>query len=311
LVAEYETGALQTDLALKYGVTQNAVSKILTRCGAKLRTLNEIQPPTFDVDEAVRLYEVERRTTGEVAKVLGVSQSVVASHLYRRGVTKSSGRGHKYRFFDRDFFSDVNHVSAYWAGFIAADGCVHRENNTISFGLHPDDRVLLERLKIAAKLEQPVTERLNNKGKLYVWMDVTCPQWVEALEKNYLITPRKSLTLQPPIHLGWEFVWSFVRGVLDGDGHASVNGRKLQLTSGSKPFLEWVVLDVFRAHHKIYEHPQYERVDGSIGIAYGCYVSGSVLREILPRLYANSTPETRLDRKYDRFVAGGLLNSPV
>ena len=307
IVKEYEAGSLQTALALKYGVTQNAISKILVRCGAKLRTLGEIQPPTFDVEEAARLYEVSKQTTAEIGELLGVSQSVVASHLNRRGVTKTIGRGTRYKLFDREFFSKVTHTSAYWAGFIAADGCVTEKNNTVSFGVHPDDRILLERLKQSASLEQPITLRPNNKGGLYAWMSITCPQWVAALEEHYFITPRKSLTLRPPTHLGWEYVWSYIRGVFDGDGHASADGRRLQLTSGSKLFLEWVIRDVFRAHHKIYDHPKYIRVDGSVGTAYGCYVTGSVLRDILPKVYENSTDQTRLARKYDRFLSGGQL----
>lgn len=310
MVVEYEAGAIQTALAAKYDLTQRAVSLILQRGGAKLRSPTEAQPPTFDVGEAERLWSVEQRTTYEIAEALGVSQSVVATHLKRRGVLKREGRGVRYKFFDREFFSEVSHVSAYWAGFIAADGCVHGENNTISFGLHPDDRDLLERLKEAARLDQPITERLNNKGKLYVWMAVTCPQWVVALEKNYNITPKKSLTLQPPTQLGWEFVWSFVRGVFDGDGHASADGSAWQLVSGSKPFLEWVVRDVLRSYHKISGTADYERADGTVGCAWTCWVMGPVLREVLPRLYAHSTPETRLARKYDRFVAGGSM-APV
>lgn len=306
LVTEYEAGALQTDLALKYGITQNAVSKLLVRCGARLRSSSECQPPTFDVAAAVRLYEVDKKTTGEIAAALGVSQSVVANHLLRRGVTQRVGRGRKYKLFDREFFSEVNHASAYWAGFIAADGCVHGEKSTVSLGLHPDDRELLERLKLAAKLEQPITERPNNSGRNYVWMDVTCPQWVKALERHYFITPSKSLTLRPPTHLGWEYVWSYVRGVFDGDGHVSLDGHYLNLISGSEQFLEWVIRDVFRAHHKIYQTPEYEKVDGSFSHSYACYITGPVLREVLPRLYANSTPATRLDRKYNRFLAGGF-----
>jgi predicted transcriptional regulator len=104
LVAEYEAGGLQVELAAKFGITQVAVSKILARCGAKLRTACESQPPTFDVSEAARLWSVEQKTTYEVGVLLGVSQSVVAAHLKRRGVLRSKGRGVRYKFFDRKFF---------------------------------------------------------------------------------------------------------------------------------------------------------------------------------------------------------------
>jgi hypothetical protein len=136
---------------------------------------------------------------------------------------------------------------------------------------------------------------------------VTCPQWVESLERIYRITPRKSLTIQPPTALGWEYVWSYIRGVFDGDGHASILGNALHLVSGSEPFLTWIVRDVFRAHHKISPTADYVRKDGTVSNAYGCRVTGDVLRDVVPRLYEHSTPETRLARKYDRFRAAGLL----
>lgn len=301
LVADYVGGMKQTDLAAKYGVSQGAVSQFLRASDVRMRTATEAQPPTFDVADAVRLFE-SGRTTYEVAEAVGVSQSVVYGHLKRRDVALAQrGRGRRYKDFDRQFFANVNHTSAYWAGFIAADGCVHEENNTVSFGLHPDDRALLENLRVAARLEQPIVERPNTSGKSYVWLNVTSPQWVEALERNYNITARKSLTLRPPTQLGWEFVWSFLRGYFDGDGHASADGHALQLTCGSRVFLEWSVREVMRSHHKLYT------MTPGDSVAYGCRVVGPVLRDVLPRLYEHSTPETRLARKYDRFKAGGWL----
>jgi hypothetical protein len=306
LLKEYADGETQTALARKYGLSQGIVSRTV-RTHGKTRSPQEAQPPTFDVEEAVRLFTEEKRTTYEIADILGVSQSPVWTHLRRRGVnTSQKDRGQKYKFFDRDFFAEVNHMSAYWAGFAAADGCVHEENDTLSFGIHPDDRELLERFKVAARLDQPITLRPNNTGRIYAWMNVTCPRWVEALALNFNVTPRKSLTIQPPVQIDRAFVWSFIRGVFDGDGHAKADGSTLQITSGSLPFLTWIVRDVFRAHHALYSMP-YERKDGTHSEAWGCAVCGDVFRDVVRLLYADSTPETRLARKYARFKAAGVL----
>lgn len=306
LLAEYAAGSIQTDLAARYNLSQGIVSRTL-RTHGKTRSPQEAQRPTFDVDEAVRLFTVEKRTIYEIAAALGVSYTPVFTHLRRRRVvTAQRDRGQKYKFFDRDFFAEVNHVSAYWAGFAAADGCVHEENDTLSFGIHPDDRELLERFKIAARLDQPITLRPNNTGRIYAWLNVTCPRWVEALALNFNVTPRKSLTIQPPTQLDRAFVWSYIRGVFDGDGHAEADGSSLQLTSGSLPFLTWIIRDVFRAHHSIYSMP-YERKDGSHSEAHGSRITGNVFRDVVRLLYADSTPETRLARKYDRFKVAEVL----
>ena len=85
LVADYVAGMKQTALAAKYGVAQTAVSKMLRARGTQMRSNMEAQPPTFDVAEAVRLFK-QGNTTYAIADVVGVSQSVVYSHLKRQGV---------------------------------------------------------------------------------------------------------------------------------------------------------------------------------------------------------------------------------
>ena len=60
---------------------------------------------------------------------------------------------------------------------------------------------------------------------------------------------------------------------------------------------KWIARVVVRAHHAIYRH----------STIWGCRITGPVCRAALPRLYAGSTPDTRLRRKYERFVAGGAL----
>ena len=91
LIAEYAAGVKQMDLAAKYEVSQGAVSQLLRKRGVQMRSNTEAQPPTFDVDEAVRLWTTGQGTTYEVAEVMGVSQSVIAAHLKRRGVSKREG----------------------------------------------------------------------------------------------------------------------------------------------------------------------------------------------------------------------------
>ena len=88
-MALYEAGSTQVELASSFGLSQARVSQIL-RMGGKVGRKAQ---PTFDVDEAKRLYETGMSTTA-VGETLGVSQSVIASHLRRAGVTRSQrGRG--------------------------------------------------------------------------------------------------------------------------------------------------------------------------------------------------------------------------
>lgn len=282
---DYAEGATQTSLAEKYGLSQVRVSQILREDDVPTRTREEANAPTFDVDEAERLYR-DGLSGAKVGAILGVSSGVVLSHMRRRGVTRSKGR--RYINYDEAFFGTVDPLRSYWAGFIAADGCVYKDRVVI--GLHPSDRELLDNLKKAALLPHPVIERANGSGRKYAYLEVWCPQWVSDLWANFGVGPRKAKTLKPPSLPTEADEWAFVRGYFDGDGHAAKGKSAFQITSGSKPLLEWMIREVMGSKHSIY----------ASGGSWGCYVCGPKFREIVPKLYEGSTVETRLARKYER-----------
>jgi hypothetical protein len=288
IIDGYKAGAKQVELAATCGLTQVRISQILRKYGVSVRSNQELNPVTFDVDFAELLYSTGLSGSA-LGEVLGVSSGVVLTHLRRRGATRPTGGVRKYSL-DENFFSTVDPVRAYWAGFLAADGCVYK--NRVVIGLHPQDEDMLEKLKVAAKLQNPIAKRRNSSGHEYVYLEVSCAQWVQDLLKRYKITPHKSQTLEPPDLPTEELRWAYVRGYFDGDGHAPGDGHAVQVTCGSKVFLTWVVREVLGAFHKIYAN------NGS----WGCYVTGPTARVVIPKLYAGSTPETRMARKYERLL---------
>jgi hypothetical protein len=289
IIDGYKAGAKQAELAATCGLTQVRISQILRKYGVSARSNQELNPITFDVDYAEFLYSTGLSGSA-VGEVLGISSGVVLTHLRRRGVTRPTGGVRKYAL-DEAFFSTVDPVRAYWAGFLAADGCVYK--NRVVIGLHPQDEDMLLKLCRAARLQNPIAKRRNSSGHEYVYLEVSCSQWVRDLLVHYKITPHKSQTLEPPDLLTEELRWAYVRGYFDGDGHAPISGDLVQITCGSEVFLAWVIREVFGAPHKIYPN------NGS----WGCYVTGPVARAVIPKLYAGSTPETRMARKYDRLLA--------
>jgi hypothetical protein len=288
IIEQYKAGATQAEVAQFVGLTQVRVSQILKKYGVPVRSNVEINPVTFDVDCAEFLYSMGLSGPA-VGELLGISASVILTHMRRRGVTRPTGGVRKYSL-DEGFFSEVDLVRAYWAGFIAADGCVYR--NRVVIKLHPSDEDMLLKFRAAARCSHPVTKWWNTAGQEYLCVDVSCQRWVQDLLQHYKITPRKSLTLEPPDLPSEDLRWAYVRGYFDGDGHAPIAGSRIQITCGSKVFLTWVVRDVFGAAHKIYA------LNGS----WGCYVCGSTARATIPKLYEGSTSETRMARKYERLL---------
>jgi hypothetical protein len=157
---------------------------------------------------------------------------------------------------NRHFFTEPNILNSYWAGFIAADGCIVEHKNsatkTLTISITEGDRYLLERFAIdtgftgSVRIEKTKESfidgrRLNVKPTASI--SVSCAQeWFSDLEKNFKITPRKSLTLQPPHHLDKECSLAYIKGFFDGDGcaHFRKNGYFNMLFYGTLECLTWI-----------------------------------------------------------------------
>ena len=303
----FATGQMRTQqmLAEEFGVSQGTVGRVLRMYGARIRTRTEASPTTIPVDEAARIYLANpRMTIREIAALFGRSFSALQAQFNRAGIVRRSSKDYlKYSQCDRQFFSEVDPVRAYFAGFIAADGYITVKANAVVLGIHPKDRSVLESLQKAATLDQPIVERPNNKGNLYNWLSVCSPEWVRDLRQQYNIVNRKSLILQPPPFEEPSLVWAYIRGYFDGDGHAGKSGT-IAFTCGSPVFLQWL-----RAwlHTDCGDpgHVQTHLWETEDGVEYVTaqslfYSKRDVSGRIARKMYEHSTPATRLARKYLR-----------
>lgn len=119
----------------------------------------------------------------------------------------------KPRIYNENAFKLYTPESAYWAGFIAADGCITGE--TLKICLSYKDIEHLEKFK---KFLQSTHKISSNTDKYYrAEIGFKNIQINEDLEYNYNITPKKSLIYEMPL-LPEEVLPHFVRGYFDGDG---------------------------------------------------------------------------------------------
>jgi hypothetical protein len=171
----------------------------------------------IDIDIIKKNYFDGKLTLKQIASHYGCTPHVIKTRL--------NGAGYKLRLpahipkysHNQSFFSVPNVTNSYWAGVIAADGCILRRRghtDTLSLDTHYNDISQLERFKTdiqftgkISKYKQMRSIRINNANNLSF-----------ALEKNFSIIPRKTKRLCPPNITDERLIKAFIVGYIDGDG---------------------------------------------------------------------------------------------
>lgn len=194
-------------------------------------------------------------------------------------------------------FDVVNKESAYWIGFLAADGCVD-DKGRVRVGLQRSDIGHLQKLAKFVGSSHTIQERDNRCD-----LEFTCRNMANDLSK-YGIVPRKSVEYYPgPVDIYGEFLPEFFRGWFDGDGticesFSNKNSKLATLYTGiacSKPAYPWIVENIFNIldiTHKIHERDNHMTIT----------LNTNKSIKLLNWMYADSEEATRLDRKYDLYV---------
>ena len=144
---------------------------------------------------------------------------------------------------NKDYFLNKDNLEVcYWAGFIAADGCVHRKYYGVSFDLSERDAKHLELFAKAVGSNASVKYRVGSCGTPMASFYINSIEFTKNLCENFNITPVKTHTLKPPLHLAYSSKLAYLAGLIDGDGcinirRANVKGVKydLSLTITSVP----------------------------------------------------------------------------
>ena len=172
---------------------------------------------------------------------------------YKRGENpKSYAIGKRKYSVDDNFFAVPNELNSYYAGFIAADGCIiekQLKNCTtkyLNIAIHSKDVELLEQFKKDINYNGPISYYKNNE---FVRISINSTKIVDDLRTNFNITPRKTFTLEPPNLIETSQIASFIIGYIDGDGSISFSndyarGRQKNMVIGivgTYSMLSWIL----------------------------------------------------------------------
>lgn len=251
-------------------------------------------------EEIKRLYLEDNLTLKQIGEKLGVSHWTILSRLKKMGIKKNTRHS-----VDHNAFNKFTSDSCYWAGFMAADACVRDDGkNSVDVELKYEDRNHLIKLCNITKRDKKLWDRKRKKyGKEYnsSVLSIVSKQIIVDLDNNFSITARKTHTLQPPTNIPKDLIVHFIRGYIDGDGsigwHKHNSKPRLHICSGSKDLLEWLVDNIKESVSTGNPSIRKEKNRNLHTIEF----MGKQVIPILNWLYKDSSNETRLERKYERY----------
>ncbi|WP_172797495.1 LAGLIDADG family homing endonuclease [Bacillus sp. FJAT-27445] len=174
----------------------------------------------------------------EMTAISGLTEKGIRFVLNKNGIKATrTGPPRKYKV-NEEFFDQWTNEMAWVVGLIVTDGNICPSNQ--SFSLSQKDPQLLG--KIAKLME--FTGRPTKRADADLYTLTVCSK---ALKDNLCklgITKRKSLTINFP-ECPQDYLPSFVRGIIDGDGYVDNEGYTVIVTSGSYCFAQGL-LSVFQ-----------------------------------------------------------------
>ena len=179
----------------------------------------------------------------EMVPIIGLSDRAIRNVMYKHGIKmnreQSSGQPRRHRV-NEDFFKVWTHEMAWVLGLFVTDGCVHNQTHSISFS-QKDESIL--RL-VASYMEADYVLAPIGPTRSTPTLMINSKEIKRDLEQLG-ISSNKSLTVPFP-DVPKEFLPSFVRGVIEGDGWVQRKGYVMNVTSGSLYFAEGL-LSVFQS----------------------------------------------------------------
>lgn len=121
-----------------------------------------------------------------------------------------------------NYFSEENHNMAYLLGFLASDGTIRKNDNSVKIGLSSVDRDFLLTIKKEIGYQGELTDYITSNGFSVSELRFTSKQ-IKADLAKYNIIPNKTFIYTFPKNLKREYWIDFIRGYFDGDGSVFIS----------------------------------------------------------------------------------------
>ena len=153
----------------------------------KLERKRSSDMTTHEIDKAKEMY-IKGASLAEVGRALGHDAMTIKRNLIKNNITIRSrsqqniiSNMKRKKSVDDDYFNNIGINQAWLMGFIAADGTIRRETNSIKITLSSIDREILEKIKKELKIERDIHDSLTSNG-----FNISELSWTSKNHKDFL-----------------------------------------------------------------------------------------------------------------------------
>lgn len=188
--------------------------------------------PGITDDEIIKMYK-SGMSFKEMVPIIGISDRAIRNVMYKHGIKMNrgqfSGQPRKHKV-NEDFFKVWSHEMEWVLGIFITDGHVNKDIHSISFS-QKDKRLLhlIAEFMNADFILAPTGSTSTTPSLI-----INSKEIKEDLAKLG-IKSYKSLTIPFP-NIPDQYLPSFIRGVIDGDGWIQETGYVMNVTTGSIGF---------------------------------------------------------------------------
>lgn len=239
IVEQYLSGDVAAQIAPRFAISMAYIYTILKEHGVP-RQYNRRK----DVTDATIIAALKSgKPARQIARELNIDDGTVRNRLKRLGLSLPMlGHAPIVYSHDESVFDTITEESAYWIGFLMADGNIYRGTRyaTISLHLAIQDLSHVEKFRAFVKSNAPIRiaqqSKLSFKGQPTAKFSFTDHKMCDNLA-TYGVTPNKTLTAQVK---ELEMNRHFWRGFVDGDGCVSLHKQagRIHLGTGSRVIIE-------------------------------------------------------------------------
>lgn len=259
---------------------------------------------TEKLKKAYELWE-SGKSIESVAKELRLYKGDLSLYIKQKG-RNAGNSSQKYKYNTNVFKKIDNEFSAYWLGFITADGCIteHKRNGKVcsmvlEIGLAEKDYAHLEKFcdfigvskeKIRNKeVYLKATDKYYNTCNIQIHNTEICRDLI-----NLGVTPRKSETAEFCNYIPDEFKIHYLRGYVDGDGYFRKNNSYSLTMLATLTFINSVIENFNIKSYGINSKNEKDKV-------YNLRINSKESKDLIKKMYVNSN--IYLDRKYKKAIA--------